>query len=672
MNQNIITTGDVILPNDFIGIGYYYFNKIKQYASQNKIAQIVEKTGENDSYESLLKRCIRTSMFLQKIGIKKDDVIALIGPKHVHSVVSFISSHFIGAIPTCVAYDYPENDIKSILKSMEPKIIFTDSKCLTFLKKYLLDIKLGVKFIVFDDCEEGFSFSEIIKLQPGEEKFEPVKIDNIKNTAIIYYSSGATGLPKAICLSHYAMLASVVCFDPSDPDIEALAHLKKQYSNGCRFLDYQPLYWISSEISKWIHEGNTRILVEKFEALKFWEIVNKYKANYTFILPYSLIELSKYPKPEHLNIDSLCLIVVCGFHAKAECMVAVRKMVHPLSTVMSRFGQTEFNGGTILYDIRDKTQRKYINEKLNSVGMVTRGLSVKVCVNGCMGDNMKKSAQLPLDHSETVPVPPKYITFVKNPGKANSVFTVSVAANDDHDDPDFEPEPSSSKDPIPVSQELLDKMVAVSNLSHRGSEQLATFLKQDNNLAFGVKVTSYRKRQEYFQKHYTIVDLDTNEILGPNKSGEILMKGERCFNGYYKMDSMNCFEEDGYFRTGDIGYYDEDKCFYIVDRLKGIFTYKNFPRISSSIIEEIVIKHPAVKSAAVFGYPHPIDQNHVTAVVVLEENAQATSEEIRNFVDSKVEDYKRLRGGIKIVKELPLTPTGKIKSRDLKALVDQN
>ncbi|CAH0547554.1 unnamed protein product [Brassicogethes aeneus] len=572
MNQNIITTGDVILPNDFIGIGYYYFNKIKQYASQNKIAQIVEKTGENDSYESLLKRCIRTSMFLQKIGIKKDDVIALIGPKHVHSVVSFISSHFIGAIPTCVAYDYPENDIKSILKSMEPKIIFTDSKCLTFLKKYLLDIKLGVKFIVFDDCEEGFSFSEIIKLQPGEEKFEPVKIDNIKNTAIIYYSSGATGLPKAICLSHYAMLASVVCFDPSDPDIEALAHLKKQYSNGCRFLDYQPLYWISSEISKWIHEGNTRILVEKFEALKFWEIVNKYK----------------------------------------------------------------------------------------------------VCVNGCMGDNMKKSAQLPLDHSETVPVPPKYITFVKNPGKANSVFTVSVAANDDHDDPDFEPEPSSSKDPIPVSQELLDKMVAVSNLSHRGSEQLATFLKQDNNLAFGVKVTSYRKRQEYFQKHYTIVDLDTNEILGPNKSGEILMKGERCFNGYYKMDSMNCFEEDGYFRTGDIGYYDEDKCFYIVDRLKGIFTYKNFPRISSSIIEEIVIKHPAVKSAAVFGYPHPIDQNHVTAVVVLEENAQATSEEIRNFVDSKVEDYKRLRGGIKIVKELPLTPTGKIKSRDLKALVDQN
>ncbi|CAH0556571.1 unnamed protein product [Brassicogethes aeneus] len=98
-----------------------------------------------------------------------------------------------------------------------------------------------------------------------------------------------------------------------------------------------------------------------------------------------------------------------------------------------------------------------------------------VCVNGCMGDNIKKSrnkilvavrsAQLPLDYSETVPVPPKYNTFAENPGKANSVFTVSVAANDDHDDPDFEPEPSSSKDPIPVSQELLYKMVAVLNLS---------------------------------------------------------------------------------------------------------------------------------------------------------------------------------------------------------------
>ncbi|CAH0547552.1 unnamed protein product [Brassicogethes aeneus] len=546
MNQNIIKTGDVILTNDFLGIGHYYFNKIKEYASQNKIAQIVENTGENDSYESLLKRCIRTSMFLQKIGIKKDDVIALIGPKHVHSVVSFISSHFIGAIPTCVAFDYPENDIKNILESMEPKIIFTDSKCLTFLKEYLCDIKLSVKFIVFNDCEEGFSFSEIIKLQPGEENFEPVKIDNIKNTAIIYYSSGATGLPKAICLSHYAMLASVICSDPSDPDIEAITHLKKQYSNGCRFLDYQPLYWISSEICKWIHEGNTRILVEKFEALKLWEIVNKYKANYTFITPNYLIELSKCPKPGHLNIDSLCLIVVCGFHAKAECLVAVRKMVHPLSNVIARYGQTEFNGGTIFYDIRDKTQRKYINEKLNSVGMVTRGLSVK------------------------------------------------------------------------------------------------------------------------------IVDLDTNEILGPNKSGEILMKGERCFNGYYKMDSKDCFDEDGYFRTGDIGYYDEDKCFYVVDRLKGIFKYSKFPKIASLDIEKVFMKHPAVKRAAVFGYPHPIDKNHVTAVVVLEENAHATPEEIRNFVDSKVEDYKRLRGGVKIVKKLPLTPTGKIKSGDLKALVDEH
>ncbi|CAH0547549.1 unnamed protein product [Brassicogethes aeneus] len=546
MNKNIITTEDVIVPNNIPGIGYNYFNKMKEHASQNKIAQIVEKTDEKVSFESLLKRCIRTSMFLQKNGIKKDDVIALFGPKHVHSVVSFISSHFIGAIPTCVAYDYPENDIKIILKSIEPKIIFTDSKCLTVLKEYLRDIGLSAKFIVFGDCEEGFNFFDIIKPQAGEENFEPVKIDNIKNTAIIYYSSGTTGPPKPICISHYAMLANVINSFPKEPDMEVLNHYQKQFSNGFRFLDHLPLYWISGELSGWIQNGSTRILVEKFEALKFWEIVDKYKVNMTFIAPNSLMELSKCPKSEHLNVDSLCLIIVGGFHAKEECLAAVRKMMHPLSAVIPGYGQTELNGGTILFDVRDKKQGKYLNEKPKSVGMVVKGLSVKV------------------------------------------------------------------------------------------------------------------------------VDLDTNEILGPNKSGEILMKGETCFNGYYKMDSKDCFDEDGYFRTGDIGYYDEDKCFYIVDRLKGIFRYSNFPKIASSNIEKIIMKHPAVKRAAVFGYPHPIDQNHVTAVVVLEENAQATSEEIRNFVDSQIEDYKRLRGGLKIVKELPLTLTGKIKTGDLKALVDGN
>lgn len=80
-------------------------------------------------------------------------------------------------------------------------------------------------------------------------------------------------------------------------------------------------------------------------------------------------------------------------------------------------------------------------------------------------------------------------------------------------------------------------------------------------------------------------DLKTGRNLGPNQSGELCFKGAMVMKGYYKNEAAtkDVFTEDGYLRTGDIGYYDEEGYFYIEDRLKDLIKYKGY-QVRSNIL----------------------------------------------------------------------------------------
>lgn len=76
---------------------------------------------------------------------------------------------------------------------------------------------------------------------------------------------------------------------------------------------------------------------------------------------------------------------------------------------------------------------------------------------------------------------------------------------------------------------------------------------------------------------------ETNAALGPNQVGEICLKGPMIMMGYYNNEeaTKEAFTEDGWLRTGDLGYYDEQNYFYIVDRLKELIKYNGY-QVSSS------------------------------------------------------------------------------------------
>lgn len=74
-----------------------------------------------------------------------------------------------------------------------------------------------------------------------------------------------------------------------------------------------------------------------------------------------------------------------------------------------------------------------------------------------------------------------------------------------------------------------------------------------------------------------IKDPESGKILGPNQTGEIIIKGPAVSKGYYgNEEATKCTFKDGWLYSGDLGYYDEDGFFFIVDRLKELIKYKGF------------------------------------------------------------------------------------------------
>ncbi|HET7902247.1 MAG TPA: 4-coumarate--CoA ligase family protein [Candidatus Nanopelagicales bacterium] len=163
-----------------------------------------------------------------------------------------------------------------------------------------------------------------------------------------------------------------------------------------------------------------------------------------------------------------------------------------------------------------------------------------------------------------------------------------------------------------------------------------------------------------------IVDPVTQEELGIDQDGEVVVRGPQVMLGYLgnpsATDSM--LEKDGWLHTGDIGHIDADGHLYIVDRLKELIKYKGF-QVPPAELEALLLTHPAVADAAVVGLPDDEAGEIPVAHVVLRQGAEATPEEIQEFVAGHVAHYKQVRKVI-ITDAIPKSASGKILRRILR------
>jgi fatty-acyl-CoA synthase len=170
-----------------------------------------------------------------------------------------------------------------------------------------------------------------------------------------------------------------------------------------------------------------------------------------------------------------------------------------------------------------------------------------------------------------------------------------------------------------------------------------------------------------FDTDARVLDVETFKEKGPGEVGEIVVRGPQVFKGYWRQEAATreaFIEHEGarFFRTGDLGYYDEEGYFFITDRLKRMINASGF-KVWPAEVEAMLYEHPAVQEACVIGSPDGYRGETVKALVV-PRRPDARADDIIEWARGRMAAFKVPRV-VEFVKELPKTATGKILWREL-------
>ena len=161
---------------------------------------------------------------------------------------------------------------------------------------------------------------------------------------------------------------------------------------------------------------------------------------------------------------------------------------------------------------------------------------------------------------------------------------------------------------------------------------------------------------------------DEGKHLPAREIGEIVVKGPGVMNSYEGNSEPNeqAFHGD-WFRTGDLGYFDDDGYLFLSGRIKELINRGGF-KVSPSAVDAAVMQHPEVVDAATFGVPHSTLGEDVVTAAVLREPARVTMRELRDFVFEHLPAFM-VPSQMVLVSELPRTSVGKLKRTELAAML---
>ncbi|DAZ94388.1 TPA: LOW QUALITY PROTEIN: hypothetical protein N0F65_003252 [Lagenidium giganteum] len=142
-----------------------------------------------------------------------------------------------------------------------------------------------------------------------------------------------------------------------------------------------------------------------------------------------------------------------------------------------------------------------------------------------------------------------------------------------------------------------------------------------------------------------VVSVETGEDLGPNEHGELWYRGPQVMKGYLHEPeaTKSAITPDGFLKTGDIGYFDDDGYLFVVDRVKELIKYKGH-QVAPAELEDVLHLHPAiVDSCCVRGYDPTTGEEIPKAYVVLKPSLESppTAEQVMDFVSEKVAPFKK-------------------------------
>jgi long-chain acyl-CoA synthetase len=157
---------------------------------------------------------------------------------------------------------------------------------------------------------------------------------------------------------------------------------------------------------------------------------------------------------------------------------------------------------------------------------------------------------------------------------------------------------------------------------------------------------------------------DAGNEVDDDDPGEIVVRGDNVFSGYWP-DGSGGADGDGWFRTGDVAYADDDGDLFLVDRVRELILVSGF-NVYPREVEDVIGGHPDVAEVAVIGVPHPYTGETVRALIVPVADRDLTAEKVIEYAAGRLARFK-CPTSVEFVPELPHSATGKVAKGRLRA-----
>jgi acyl-CoA synthetase (AMP-forming)/AMP-acid ligase II len=159
---------------------------------------------------------------------------------------------------------------------------------------------------------------------------------------------------------------------------------------------------------------------------------------------------------------------------------------------------------------------------------------------------------------------------------------------------------------------------------------------------------------------------DDGRDLPPGEIGEIVGRGPFLMSGYYKRPDLTAQAvRDGWLYSGDVGFADDEGFLHLIDRKKDMIDSGGM-KVYPKDVEEIVVQHPAVVEAAVFGVPHDKWGETPVAAVMVRAGAAVTAEELREWINARVAARYHRVSQVVIMEAFPRSAAGKTLKREMR------
>ncbi|KAI2050096.1 hypothetical protein LOZ43_004989 [Ophidiomyces ophidiicola] len=540
--------------------------KDKKYPGDKVLYQDAD-TGRSYTYDQVRSLTLDFGKGLKATwDWKKGDVLAIFSPNTIDIPPVIWGTHWAGGVVSPVNPAYTADELAFQLRGTKARVIATQISCLPTAIEAARKVGIPEDRIILigDERHPTAKYKHFTSIQNISRaiRYAKTKINPGKDLAFLVYSSGTTGVPKGVMLSHKNIVTNI--HQMSAGEENNLTWNGGADGKGDRLLAFLPFYHIygmllakrSSKLSltfvgltclvhNAVFSGLHVVVMAKFDIERWCSHVQNYRITFSYIVPPVVLLLTKHPIVDKYDLSTLRMMnsgaapltheLVESTYARIKC------------GIKQGYGLSETSPTTHALSWNDWRRR------IGSVGKLLPNLEAK------------------------------YMTS---------------------------PEDDSAPQEVPIGQ-----------------------------------------------------------------VGELYVRGPNVFMGYLDNPAATaaCISPDGWFRTGDVGYEDEEGFLFITDRVKELIKYKGF-QVAPAELEGLLTDYEAVQDAAVIGIESEEHGSEVPRAYIVPNPkiippGRRTPEEaakIAQWLQGKVAPHKRLRGGVRFVDEIPKSVSGKILRRVLK------